>query len=510
MLAVDDGWLVVSTGTNEIVRVALDGSIHPVWKGVDAPDACHVNCVTSAGGNLWASAFGWFPNFKGWRGTSRRPGTGVLWNIETGEELGGLSHPHTPRFVDGDWLVCESIAHALVRRDRKGVVVERVRARRLHVRAVHVADGRVLVGVSAKRAGDATDAHVARARPRHVHRRRPHSPFPAPRSTRSCSVPDSLVEGLRTGFATNAHRVALGARLEQPATGGRALLGAAARPSGVRVPIVATLPSTVRAADAWIVDVEVDEHRHGVDSSSRPPHPVFVASRWIGTGGQQIDGDRVPLPDVSARTVDGARVVPLAAPAAARTGSRSRSCTKRRLWFDEIDPAYGLPPSTLVSCTAQLLWSSGGSSCSPKCTVNGNDDDAHGVRVGFITEKRVALLVPVVHGAFVGRLHAERHQVRAVEQWDPLELEHHLAGTRFARRDRTPSSDVFEPKISCPSSSWIAMPNCTSSVGSFDFERDADRHRLVGEQPRATDETVPACSNVTFGDADAVRCRRCS
>ena len=119
ILASEAGWLVVSTGTNEIVEIGAEPA-RIVWKGAsDAPDAWHVNCITRADGDLWASAFGRFDSFKGWRGAQAMR-TGFLRNLGTGEEISGLSHPHTPRWIDGSWIVCESILSSVVRRDPRG------------------------------------------------------------------------------------------------------------------------------------------------------------------------------------------------------------------------------------------------------------------------------------------------------------------------------------------------------------------------------------------------------
>ena len=69
-----------------------------------------------------------------------------------------------------------------------------------------------------------------------------------------------------------------------------------------------------------------------------------------------------------------------------------------------------------------------------------------------------------------------------------VEVERHLAvavGDRYGDAER---SCVLVPKMVLPSSSWIAMPNEQVVGGLVGVVRDADRHRLVGQQPRAPDE----------------------
>ena len=114
-------------------------------RATTVPDSCHVNCITAAEGDLWATAFGWFDSFKGWRGT-RAVGAGVLWNLRTGEEITGFSHPHTPRRVGDEWFVCESLNESFVRRDRAGTELQRVELGG-YTRGVAFVDDRVLVGV---------------------------------------------------------------------------------------------------------------------------------------------------------------------------------------------------------------------------------------------------------------------------------------------------------------------------------------------------------------------------
>ena len=121
LLAHDGGWLVVSSGTNEIVHVGPD-ELRVVWHRDGEPDAWHVNCLVSEGDDIWLSAFGEFTIFKEWRDRAA-VGRGMITNLRTGESIGGLTHPHSPRLVDGSWLICESLDGLLVRRDRSGAKV---------------------------------------------------------------------------------------------------------------------------------------------------------------------------------------------------------------------------------------------------------------------------------------------------------------------------------------------------------------------------------------------------
>jgi hypothetical protein len=145
---------------------------------------------------------------------------------------------------------------------------------------------------------------------------------------------------LRVGFASNAYRAALDAVLEQPRRGGRALLGSPLERDQCACQIVATLPATVQAGDAWLVDVAVT-NTGTAWLASVPPHPVLLASRWRTSDGQQVDGDRVPLPEVLAPGGSTIARLPLTAPPPGAYRLAISLVQERRMWFDEIDPGYG-------------------------------------------------------------------------------------------------------------------------------------------------------------------------
>jgi hypothetical protein len=337
----DRGWLIVSTGTNEIVRVGGE-HIEPVWKAQgDEPDSCHVNCVSYAGGDLYATVFGWFSSFKGWR-DDRARGRGILLNLSTGAEIRGLSHPHTPRRVDGAWLICESLLHAVRRRDDSGAVTAE---RRLegYTRGLEVAGDVVFVGVSAKRTDTATDAHVAvldRASLDVLGRLE----IPCAELYDLVVVPRAIVRGAEIGFVTNAYRVAnhhaalFGGIGSLPPE--RLSAGTVLDPARCACHVDCVLPSVAAGGASWTVDVEV-RNLGTAWLGTVPPHPVALASRWVLEGGVQIDGDRVPLPVVLAPAEHTRTRLPVVAPE--RPGEYRLVVSlvhEGHFWFDDIDPRF--------------------------------------------------------------------------------------------------------------------------------------------------------------------------
>lgn len=97
---------VVDTWNNAIR--AFDGIGH--WSNVlslpGEPDSWHLNGIEAVGEELFATAFHRGGTFRQWSGNL---GGGVLFSTTSGRVLASdLSSPHSPRFVDGDWYVCNS------------------------------------------------------------------------------------------------------------------------------------------------------------------------------------------------------------------------------------------------------------------------------------------------------------------------------------------------------------------------------------------------------------------
>ena len=113
-LAVFDGrWIIVSSGANSVTSLAPDGAADVMWQPSTVPDSWHPNCVAVVDGRVWVTAFGHFDDRRGWSGDVSF-GAGFLRNLATGEEIGGLSHPHSPRWSAGTWTVCNSLEGTVV------------------------------------------------------------------------------------------------------------------------------------------------------------------------------------------------------------------------------------------------------------------------------------------------------------------------------------------------------------------------------------------------------------
>jgi len=143
---VGDSFAVACAGANTIVFVAEAGGVERVWKAPGSGDAWHLNSLVVVDGELHVMAFGRFERHREWAEDSI--GTGFVMNVVTGREVvNGLSSPHHPRLVDGEWIVCNSGTGELLRIGEDG----RIGGRAVlagWARGLAVLEGALLVGES--------------------------------------------------------------------------------------------------------------------------------------------------------------------------------------------------------------------------------------------------------------------------------------------------------------------------------------------------------------------------
>ena len=100
--------VVVATEQNQVVWFRADGTRARTWHPGGEPDSWHLNSLVRHDGRLLVCAFGRFTRRKEWDELGQ-PASGCVVDLETGEVLiDGLRAPHTPRYIDGRWLVCNS------------------------------------------------------------------------------------------------------------------------------------------------------------------------------------------------------------------------------------------------------------------------------------------------------------------------------------------------------------------------------------------------------------------
>lgn len=101
----------VSTGTDQIIRVAQDGAAEVFWQASDAAtDTVHLNSLLWHNNQCLVSAFGSKKETL-WRSADE----GYVFNISTGEYLlKNIYHPHSLTVINDELWVCESSRLAVI------------------------------------------------------------------------------------------------------------------------------------------------------------------------------------------------------------------------------------------------------------------------------------------------------------------------------------------------------------------------------------------------------------
>jgi acetolactate synthase-1/2/3 large subunit len=338
-----DDLLLVSSAENTVYRLGRDGGLGVEWRASRVHDSWHPNCLAVVEGDVWVTAFGRFTESRGWSGASAE-GAGFLLNLRTGAEIAGLTHPHSPRFVDRGWWVCESLARRVVRLDaRSGARAAHIdldgytRGMAVHHDVLYVGESR---GRGDGAAGDASVAIISRATSEVVER----ISIPAQEVYDVVIAPCQLAEGLRRGFDTNLQRVA-----EQ---GARSIWSAVGSGVGGQRGLGLPLPGdscgalvTCRVDPAWSADesraITATIMNTGlVPLATVPPHPVSVSSRWFANDGLVAEGPRSPLGRLLAPGQEATVELPVTAPLVPGEYRLVISLVQEHVqWFDDLDPA---------------------------------------------------------------------------------------------------------------------------------------------------------------------------
>jgi hypothetical protein len=342
----DDGWLIVSSADNALYRLERGGDVHVVWRGSTVHDSWHPNCVARTNGDVWITAFGRFDVSRGWGGPARE-GAGFLLNLRSQQEFGALTHPHSPRFVDGAWWVCSS-------GERQVVCLDPDTGRRRaqvtlagYTRGMAVHGDLLFVGESQRRDGaggaDASVALVSRRALCVTDR----FTVPALEIYDVVLVPSVLVEGLRCGFDTNLQRVAAQASRDLLSVVGS--FGDEARCFGkplpreaLQVQLTGDISTSWRPRESRRVRVSVT-NLGSLPLASVLPHPTLLGARWLTRQGQQIDCGRCRLGGVL-RSGDTAELdLEITAPDDFGPYRLSISLVQEGIvWFDDADEQNGL------------------------------------------------------------------------------------------------------------------------------------------------------------------------
>jgi len=331
-------------------------------------DCWHINCLGRREGVWYATLFGAFRTYRGWVPHALR-GDGRIVELETGRTVvEGLTAPHSPRFVNGMWLVCNSQSDEMAAFDAdSGKVIRRVPCGGW-TRGLTWDDNFFYVGASGRRASGESLGHASIV----VIDQRTWQvvgqiALPTQEIYDVLFVSREVLSGVYRGFDVNPLRTAEFRQLriltelgcQQPRT-----LWPSGDPlpwSEFRFSMAAELPSTSSACARIELPVRVS-NRSSSFFTTAAPAPVYVSYKWLDPQtGAYLDDlrayrtwlPRTVFPNESVDVI--ARII-----APARTGTARLRVTLVQegvSWFDdhdhmgavegdvEITPALPAPPN---------------------------------------------------------------------------------------------------------------------------------------------------------------------
>jgi hypothetical protein len=276
--------------------------------------------------------------------------------------ISGLSGPHSPRFLDDHWLICNSARHELIRVAPGGAVTHRLTLEGW-TRGIAATDRLLFVGESANRSDPSptcSSAHISvicRQSFRVLHRIR----LPRREVYDLVVVPRALLEGIRIGFRTNRLRIA---ESDQYALFRRAgvepeflwATGDKLPPQECRVTIRARGPAVVNCGQAFTVPCVLVNDSASILCSVMP-HPVNLSYRWIDplTNQAVTIGEPVRTPLRRALAPGEAMelmVVVAAHPTPGEYILRITALQELVAWFDNLDDANALDLRVRVEAPA--------------------------------------------------------------------------------------------------------------------------------------------------------------
>lgn len=296
--------IVSSTGTNSLIWITLGGEVVRQWRAPGEDDSWHLNDVGVVNERLYACAFGRFEHYRGYK-DSLAAGTGIVFDVATGRDVvSGLNAPHSPRYFDGAWTVCDSLRNAVVQFGEDGRRKKEIRLRGF-TRGMAVTDKFLFVGESAQRntgTGSETGSVAILRRDDFSVVGRYEVPFRE--VSEVVVVPRAVVNAVKIGFRTNPLRAAECDQLQLFREVGiepKRLWAISERllPEHCKVQVRAQIPAQFQSGKTALVECTV-ENLSEAFLCSELPFPIFLSYRWMSNDQSGtavlVDGIRTRLP----------------------------------------------------------------------------------------------------------------------------------------------------------------------------------------------------------------------
>ena len=340
--------VISSTGTNSLIWLALDGSVVRRLRFPGEHDSWHLNDLHVADGRLYACAFGRYAHYRDYKDHLSKA-NGFVFDLISGDSvITGLCAPHSPRYFDAAWTVCDSLRNSVVQVDGQGRRQREVKLRSF-TRGLAVTDDYLVVGESVQRVDEDSSATGSVA----VVRRcdfgfvtRVEVPY------REVSdiivVPRSMVNGARIGFRTNSVRIKESDQLQMFRDVGiepKRLWAVNERlaPEMCKVRLNARIPTTLICGSLSPFECTV-QNLSDAFLSSELPFPVYLSCKWRNLHGPTpaafAEGDRTRLPCMLPPGSSIPCRIELIAPSVEGEFEIVITLVQEHvLWFDAVDPS---------------------------------------------------------------------------------------------------------------------------------------------------------------------------
>lgn len=298
--------IVSSTGNDSLLWITLGGEVVHRWRAPASGgnDSWHLNDVRLVGQRLYACAFGRHAHYRDYK-AHLNGGDGFLFDVASGHSVvTGLFAPHSPRYFDNAWTVCDSLRNSVVQVDAEGHRKREAKLRSF-TRGMAITDDYVIVGESVHRTtdcGPTTGSVVVLRRSDFSFVARFEVPF---REVSEIVVaPRALLGGVKSGFRTNPLRAGESDQLQMFRDVGiepKRLWAISERltPDRCKVRVDAKIPATFMRGKLSLVECTVQNLSEAF-LCSEVPYPVHVSYRWKSmldpTKTASGDGNRTRLP----------------------------------------------------------------------------------------------------------------------------------------------------------------------------------------------------------------------
>jgi len=313
----------------------------------DGPrDSRHLNCLARRGDRWYATDFGVTGAFRGWNASAYKH-QGRIIDLETGAPVArGLSSPHSPRWIDGMWIVCNSAECELVAIDEASERIVRRVSCEHWTRGLAYDDDFFYVGACRRRATQESieDSQIV-VIDRHSWKVAERIVVPVQEIYDLIFTSRAMLEGCRRGFDVNPLRTREFRQYRLLSELGIDQLdrlwhsGDPLPKSDFRCDVAGEVPATWVAGELLEVSVQLS-NRSDSFFTTAPPAPVYVSYKWLEIDtGASLD-DRRAWRSKLPRTIFPAETIAMTALIAApeRVGKAILKVTLIQegiAWFDE-------------------------------------------------------------------------------------------------------------------------------------------------------------------------------